>query len=125
MKMWKKDWHNKLLIIPPLLIALSIVLFASFLKKPIDKDPHFEKPVKVRVITLSKMMVQPKAFAYGSTAPGKTWSAVAEVSGKIVWTSEQLEDGNIVKAGTELLRIDETSYRLILEQINVIYRYYR
>ncbi|MCU7801023.1 MAG: hypothetical protein KZQ70_13025, partial [gamma proteobacterium symbiont of Lucinoma myriamae] len=111
-------WKNKLLIIPPLIIAIAIVIFAYFLKKPIEKVAYFEKPVKVRVITISTMTVQPKAFGYGTSVPGKTWDAVAEVSGKIAWKSEQLEDGNLVKAGTELLRIDDTSYRLTLEQID-------
>ena len=111
-------WKNTLLIIPPLIIAIAIVIFAYFLKKPIEKVAYFEKPVKVRVITMSTMTVQPKAFGYGTSVPGKTWDAIAEVSGKIVWKSEQLEGGNIVKAGTELLRIDDTSYRLTLEQID-------
>ncbi len=111
-------WKNRFLILPPLIIAVAIVIFAYVLKKPIEKEPHFEKPVKVRIITMSKMTVQPKAFAYGTSIAGKTWDAVAEVSGKIAWKSDQLEDGNIVKAGTELLRIDDTSYRLTLEQIN-------
>ena len=111
-------WKNKLLIIPPLIIAIAIVMFASVLKKPIEKSAYLEKPVKVRVITMSKMTVQPKAFGYGTSVPGKTWDAIAEVSGKIAWKSEQLEGGNIIKAGTELLRIDDTSYRLILEQID-------
>ena len=111
-------WKKKSLILPPLIIAIAIVIFASFIKKPIEKAPHFEKPVKVRILTMSSMTVQPKAFAYGTSVPGKTWNAIAEVSGKIDWQSEQLEDGNIVKAGTKLLSIDDTSYRLTLEQIN-------
>ena len=111
-------WKNRFLILPPLIIAVAIVIFAYVLKKPIEKEPHFEKPVKVRIITMSKMTVQPKAFAYGTSIAGKTWDAIAEVSGKIAWKSEQLEDGNIVKAGTELVRIDDTSYRLTLEQID-------
>ena len=111
-------WKNRFLIIPPLIIAVAIVVFAHFLKKPIEKVTYSEKPVKVRIITLSKITVQPKAFAYGTSVPGKTWNAVAEVSGKIAWKSEQLEDGNIIKGGTELLRIDGTSYRLTLEQLD-------
>jgi len=111
-------WKNKLIILPPLIIAVAIVAFAHFLKTPIEKVVSIEKPVKVRIIKMSKMTVQPKAFAYGTSVPGKTWDAIAEVSGKIVWKSEQLEDGNIVRAGTELLRIDDTSYRLTLEQID-------
>ena len=111
-------WKNRFLIIPPLIIAVAIVVMAHFLKKPIEKAAYLEKPVKVRIITLSKMTVQPKAFAYGTSVPGKTWNAVAEVSGKIAWKSEQLEDGNIIKAGTELLRIDDTSYRLTLDQLD-------
>lgn len=111
-------WKNRFLILAPLIIALAVVISAYVLKKPIKKAPYFEKPVKVRIITMSKMTVQPKAFAYGTSIAGKTWDAVAEVSGKIAWKSDQLEDGNIVKAGTELLRIDDTSYQLTLEQIN-------
>ena len=111
-------WKNKLLIIPPLIIALSFVIFAYLLKQPIEKVEYFEKPVKVRIIKVSKMTVQPKVFGYGITKPEKSWDAIAEVSGEIVWKSEQLEDGNIIKAGTELLRIDDTSHQLSLKQID-------
>lgn len=111
-------WKNKLLIIPPLIIALGFVIFAHLLKKPIEKVEHVEKPVKVRIIKVSKITVQPIAIGYGTTSPAKTWDAIAEVSGKIVWKSGQLEDGNIIKAGTQLLRIDDASHLLSLKQID-------
>ncbi|MCP3879143.1 MAG: efflux RND transporter periplasmic adaptor subunit [Sulfitobacter sp.] len=41
---------------------------------------------------------------------------MAEVAGQVAWISEELKSGNLIEQGTELLRIDDASYRLTLTQ---------
>jgi len=111
-------WTRKFLIIPPLAIGIAIILFAQAMKSPPKKVEVAERAVKVRAIKISKIDVIPRAIGYGTMRPGRTWDAVAEILGQVSWVSDELENGHLVAAGTELLRIDDSVYRLTLKQIN-------
>ena len=67
--------------------------------------------------TSGKLKVIPRATGYGTVKPARTWEAVAEVAGQVAWVSDDLKNGRTVKAGTELLRIEDANYRLALAQI--------
>jgi len=56
-----------------------------------------ERAVKVRVIKVSKLTILPRSLGYGSTRPGRSWDAVAEVSGQVAWVADELEDGKLVE----------------------------
>jgi len=108
----KKFW-----IVPPLLIGVAALFIAPMLKSGPQKVTSEERAAKVRTIKVSKLDVVPQVSGYGAAQPGRVWSAVAEVAGPIVWVSSNLDNGKLVKAGEEVLRIDEASYRLSLAQI--------
>ena len=57
----------------------------------------------VRVIAAPEVTVQASATGYGTVAPGRTWEAVAEVSGQIAWRSQALKDGNLVNVKLALI----------------------
>jgi len=109
---------RRFLIIPPLVIGIAVILFAQAIKSPPKKVEVAERAVKVRAIKISKIDVIPRAIGYGTMRPGRTWDVVAEVLGQVSWVSDELENGRLVAAGTELLRIDDSVYRLTSEQIN-------
>jgi len=112
-----KKWIRRLWFVPPVVIGVVAVLLAPNLSSPPKKVEPKERAVKVRVIKVSKLKVLPKAIGYGVTRPGRTWEAVAQVAGQVVWVSENLKNGEFVAAGTELLRIDNSAYRLALAEI--------
>jgi len=109
---------RRFLIIPPLAIGVAVILFAQAMKSPPKKVEVAERAVKVRAIKISKIDIIARAIGYGTMRPGRTWDAVAEIFGQVSWVSDELENGRLVAAGTELLRIDDSVYRLTLEQIN-------
>lgn len=50
--------------------------------------------------------IRPTARGWGAVRAAETWTAVAEVRGQVIWRHPDLEDGELVPAGTEVLRID-------------------
>ncbi len=110
---WRGVGRLALLVV----LGVAAVGVARLMKQAPRRLAVEERAVKVRVIAAPEVTVQASATGYGTVAPGRTWEAVAEVSGQIAWRSQALKDGNLVKAGTELLRIDDSSYRLALAQI--------
>ncbi len=112
----KKHWIRRFWFIPPVLVALAVLFVTPMIKTPPQKASVTERAVKVRVIRAPKIKVMLRTVGYGKTAPAKTWEAVAEVAGQVAWLSDQLKNGRIVEQGAELLRIDDSSYKLALTQ---------
>lgn len=110
----QKKWSHRLLIIPPILIALAVLVIAPKMKTPPQKVEVQERATKVRFIKVPRLPILPRATGYGTAKPARNWEAVAEVSGQVTWLSDQLKGGNIIAEGSELLRIDDSSYRLDL-----------
>ena len=103
---------KKLLIIVP--VVCGIVLFAVMKtnKKAPVRLVDQERVQIVRVIPLEKMPVKPRVISYGYVEADRTWQAISEVSGKVVWVNENLKKGYFIKKGESLFKIDTTSYGL-------------
>ncbi|MGC9460974.1 efflux RND transporter periplasmic adaptor subunit, partial [Vibrio genomosp. F10 str. 9ZD137] len=64
----------------------------------------------------------PLAIGFGKVLPKVEWSAISEVTGKVVYRHPNLEKGQIIPAGTEVLRIDPLDYELKLVQAEADYK---
>ncbi|NOR51689.1 MAG: efflux RND transporter periplasmic adaptor subunit [Gammaproteobacteria bacterium] len=109
-------WKRNVGLIIAILVGVAIVMMASKLKSPPKTIQVKEHAAKVRSITVPRLDVVPRASGFGRVSPGRTWESVAEVSGQVVWIADNLRDGKVVKAGTELLHIEDANYRLLLAQ---------
>jgi len=114
----QKTWIRRFWFLPPLLIALLVLVLAPQLKRPPQKAEPVERAVKVRVLEVPRLPFVPRAVGYGTTEAARTWEAVAEVAGQVVWLSDELKNGRIIAEGTELLRIDDSAYKLALTQVD-------
>jgi len=112
-----KKWIRRLWFVPPVVIGVVAVLLAPSLINSPKKVETKPLAVKVRVIRVLNLKVRPTISGYGITQPGRIWEAVSEVAGQVVWVSDKLKNGHFVEAGTELLRIDNSAYRLALAEI--------
>ena len=108
---------RSLWITPPIIIAVAIILMLPKFKQAPQKLEQTERAVKVMVINVPRLAFAPKAIGYGTTRPAKTWEAVAKVSGQISWVSDNFKTGQIISEGTQLLKIDDTTYKLAVTQI--------
>ena len=110
---------KKLLVLPPILIAIALFMFFSqAAKPPKEASDKQEKATPVKVIAAKAVTAIPSISGFGKVQPSRTWDAVAQVAGPVIWTSEKLRDGLLIAAGTSLLRIDEREYDLALAQID-------
>ena len=106
-----------LLFVVPVALGLAAVGYAVMNREGPQRLPPEERVTPVRVVTAPAVDVVPRALGYGSVTPGRIWEAVGEVSGTVIYRHPELEKGAVLRAGTELLRIDPTDYRLAVAQI--------
>ncbi len=112
----KSEKRRRLLLIPPVILGvLAIVILKACSEGP-KKKAFTEVSRKVRVIEAPSVAVVPRAIGYGTAQPGKVWQSVAQVRGKIVEVHPHFEEGELLKAGTVILRIDPTQYEFAVSQ---------
>ena len=104
-------------LLVPVALGAAVIWYAVQIREEPERLPPEERTTPVRVVTAPAVDVVPRALGYGSVNPGRIWEAVGEVSGTVVYRHPELEKGAILAAGTELLRIDPTDYRLAVAQI--------
>jgi RND family efflux transporter MFP subunit len=71
----------------------------------------------VRVVEAAQLDLLPRAHGYGPVVPAQVWAAVSQVQGRVVSMHPRLRNGEILAAGTELLRIDPTDYELMIAEV--------
>jgi len=112
-----KESLKKGLILLPILLGMGVFFWLARHSVQPEQAPITEQARPVRIIKVPATTVVPRALGYGNVEPGKTWEAVAEVSGKIIALNKQLKRGALLGAGQELLRIDPTDFELAAAQI--------
>lgn len=105
-----------LLILPPVMLGLLILFWMAQGREPPALAERGEPTRTVRVVAAPLMDLVPTAEGYGPVKPARVWAAVSQVSGRVVQIHPKLRDGEILPAGTELLRIDPIDYELALAQ---------
>ncbi|MCK5695372.1 MAG: hypothetical protein KAH62_02000 [Desulfobacula sp.] len=103
---------KKLLIIIPIVCGIILFVVMKTNKKAPVRFENKERVQTVRVISLEKMSVVSRVITYGYVEADRTWQAISEVSGKIVFVHENLKKGHFIKKGEVLLKIDTISYGL-------------
>ncbi len=115
--MSKASGLQPLWIIPPIVIGVLVLMFMNAGKKTPIQAENAEVPRVVRTISIPLVDLQPVAEGYGVVQPAKTWSAVAQVTGRVIEMHPRLRDGEMITAGTPLFRIDPVDYELALAQL--------
>ncbi len=100
------------MIIIPIICGIAFFAVMTMNKKPPVRLENLERVQTVRVISLEKMTVVPRIVSYGYVEADRTWQAIPEVSGKVVFVNENLKRGHFIKKGEVLLKIDTTTYGL-------------
>ena len=78
--------------------------------------PAVERPEPVRVIAAREADVRPLWTLYGEVVAARVSALQLPVSGRVTWVSPKWKDGAYVRAGEELLRIDDVPYRAALAE---------
>jgi RND family efflux transporter MFP subunit len=67
-------------------------------------------------VTVSRGPVQLSIESQGTVQPKRRIELISEVTGRIIWVSEQLVNGGLVREGEVLLRIDPIDYQLAVAE---------
>ena len=108
--------NPRLLFFPVLFIGILILLLSIALKPKLAITAGNDSSRVVDIISLELINISPQVIGFGQVRPKRQWSAIAEVSGEIIYQSPLLAKGEFIVAGTEILRIDPLKYQLALAQ---------
>lgn len=107
---------RRLLFIPPILIGIAILFYTVSGRQAPERNPPEERVRAVRTISAEPVKLVPRVTGFGSIYPGTVWSAIAQVSGKVIHVHRDLKKGAILAAGTEILRISSVDFDLAVSQ---------
>ena len=98
--------------------GIAAVLFFAFGKSSPGSRPVPEPAsLPVEVMTLRAQRHHVLVEAYGSVRPKRSISLVAQVGGKVRWTSADFVDGGFVSAGEAMLRLEPDDYEIALIRV--------
>jgi multidrug efflux pump subunit AcrA (membrane-fusion protein) len=110
------SWRRRLLIVPPIILGVAALAYATLNRKPPEQTPPSEIARHVRVITVKPVDVLPRTAGFGTVRPANIWNAVAQVSGKVTYVHPDFKKGAILNNGTEIIGIDATDYKLAIAE---------
>lgn len=108
--------NRKRLFFPVFAVGIAVLFFAIKLRPDLPIKPISNRARLVEIQPLEQTVIAPLLIGFGNVAPKVEWKAIAEISGKVVYRHPQLEKGQILAQGTEILRIDPFDYQLKLRQ---------
>jgi RND family efflux transporter MFP subunit len=100
------------ILLPVLILVLAGAIAAGLVgnRRQLTPTQPQAVPIVVRVIEVSPGPVQLKVHAQGTVSPRTETELVPEVSGNIVWISQNLVSGGYFDVGEPLFRIDDRDY---------------
>ncbi len=107
---------QRLTFVPLAILGVVIVGFAGSQKLEPEKVDLNETSTSVRTVVAREYDVIPRASGFGVVEPGQVWTAVAQVDGRVVYLPENFRNGQRVKKGTLIVRIDPTDYELLVAE---------
>ncbi len=118
----RSGWYRHLrpsrqwLILPPIAVGVLMMVIMVRSRQEIPRSEVPEQKVPVAVLTAKLETVEIKVTGFGTAEAARSWTAVAEVGGRIEAIHPSLDSGNWVSAGETLVRIDVADYELRLAQ---------
>ncbi len=105
-------------IAPIIILLAGVVVIASLvlMRRSPETRPAVEAAQRVEGIVVNTITVVPRVTTYGEVKADRTWTAAAQVSGKVIWKSPKLKNGEFAKAGDTLLRLDDREFILALNK---------
>lgn len=106
------------IIIVLISIFIGVAIVANFIskKQPPKRVEAIEAALSVQTINPVFTPLILESSGFGAASPAKTWSAISNVKGRVIFRHEELESGAILTKDTLLMQIDDGSYQLVLSE---------
>ena len=105
-----------LLFLPPVLAGAALLALAVSTRQAPAQRPPEEAARTVRVLTVAPGPFTPRVSGFGVVEPARSWTAMAQVAGRIAALGPNFRRGARVEAGEEIARIADADYRIAREQ---------
>ncbi len=105
-----------LMTLPLLAGGVGFVAWTISSKPAPAQEVIEERAVTVRVISARQTALSPTAIGFGLVTPARTFEAIAQVTGTAEYVNPALKKGEILPAGTELVRLSDSDYALAIAQ---------
>jgi len=98
------------------MITLAIIVAVSMVKSKPEIQPHPSEIIAplVETMVLEFEDVQISVKSQGTVEAKQKTKLISEVSGRVVWVSENFKNGNFISKNEKLLHIDALDYELAL-----------
>ncbi|NMT62059.1 efflux RND transporter periplasmic adaptor subunit [Marinobacter orientalis] len=103
---------HKFIVALTLIAGIAFVVIMAKMKQPPERTAEQPSATPATILEVTPLTVRTEARGYGQVLPARSWQAVANVGGRIIWKHPDLESGNMISEGTRLLQIDPTRYEL-------------
>ncbi|MBV1868317.1 MAG: hypothetical protein KUG69_10500 [Marinosulfonomonas sp.] len=114
----KNGFKLLLITLPIAAVGAGILAFVISNKAPPERIELIERANAVRVITAEIHTIAPTVIGFGLVTPARTFDAIAAVAGLVEYVSPELRNGQILPAGTVLLRLSPVEFKLAISQSN-------
>ncbi len=104
-------------MLPPIIAGAAVLAVVIANRNAPQQAEIVEAARPLLVIATPRTDVVPRVLGYGTARPGDIWSAVADVSGRVVEIHPELKAGTIANKGELVVRIDPTEYELQIAQL--------
>ncbi|MEM1276751.1 MAG: hypothetical protein AAGH74_09500 [Pseudomonadota bacterium] len=109
------SWGSRLMLLLPALLGGALIWQAAQVAPAPERVQVEERRVPVSYISAAPVRFRPQISGFGTVAPAKVWTAVAQVTGPIDYVSPAFVRGGFVRAGEVLLRTGAEDAQLALE----------
>lgn len=110
------NWKRVLRILPPVAVGLAVAAWLISGAEPPERVTQEVRSVTARTLIVEPEPLRPVLRGFGTVRPARSWQAVAEIAGAVTFRHPDLETGRMIPAGTRVLEIDPTRYRIALRQ---------
>jgi RND family efflux transporter MFP subunit len=97
-------------------LGVGIAAFLISTAEPPARVEIAQRSTTARTLTVEPTPLRAVVRGYGNVRAARSWEAIAEVAGTIIWRHPDLDAGQILPAGTKVLKIDPTAYDLAIAQ---------
>ena len=98
------------------LSGLSVLILLAILRPGPEISPDATLAPLVDVVVAKEQAISPQINGFGRAQPQESWSAISEVTGRVIYRHPDLEKGRSLPAGTIVIRIDPVDYELAVAQ---------
>ena len=114
---WLTRWGKRFLLVPPIVLAIAILIFATKNRPPLVERTESESARALDTIEAPLLEVRPRVIGYGTAEYSRKWRAVSQVAGRLQSIHKELRPGAVIGEGEVLLKIDDADYRSAVEEL--------